>query len=222
MDNNKLYKSVVESLRFEARLEDSNIIVDIKTGGIVVLGGTVETCAEKHIVEEVVGKVSGVRGIANEIKVDISTKNKMNDVDIAEAALHSLKWTVLLPHKKVKVLVQNSKLTLIGEVNYYYQKRLAEEAVQNLAGITKVINRIEIANTMKAVDLKDEIREVFERHARIDADRLMVEIKGSEIILKGKLRNYDELLEAKEVARNTPGIVNVIATDLMVAEGKGS
>jgi osmotically-inducible protein OsmY len=49
-DNIKLYKHVIEKLKFEPRLDASEITISIEgNADIVILGGTVKTHAEKTI-----------------------------------------------------------------------------------------------------------------------------------------------------------------------------
>jgi hypothetical protein len=99
---------------------------------------------KKMLAEAAVEKIEKVKGIANEILVDVSTAYKINDADIVQAALNSLNWAFLVPDDKIKVAVDNGRLTLAGEVEYNYQKEYAEQEVENLSGVTFVINDIKV------------------------------------------------------------------------------
>ena len=72
--------------------------------------------------EKAVEKIEAFKGVANELEVDVSSQDRKSDANIAQAALNSLRWTVLLPDEKIKVAVENGCLTLVGEVDYKYQK----------------------------------------------------------------------------------------------------
>ena len=220
VSNSKLYAKVMAKLRFEPGLDQSDITVAIKNkngiDNIVVLGGKVETYAEKQIAEEAVEKIETVRGVANELEVDISSKDKKSDADIVQAALTSLKWTVLVPHEKIKVAAEKGCITLVGEVDYHYQKDRAYGAVKNLPGVTYVINEIKITTHISPVDVKDNIRDEFERNARIDANNIQVEVKGSKVILKGSVKNFDEYREAKDAAWAIPGVTDVEVEQLTI------
>ena len=220
VSNSKLYAKVMAKLRFEPGLDQSDITVAIKNkngiDNIVVLGGKVETYAEKQIAEEAVEKIETVRGVANELEVDISSKDKKSDADIVQAALNSLRWTVLIPHEKIKVAVEKGSVTLVGEVEYYYQKDRAYDAVKNLPGVTYVINEIKVAASVSPVDVKDNIRDEFERNARIDANNIQVEVEGSEVTLKGEVRSLDEYREAENAAWAVPGVTEVMTSQLYI------
>jgi osmotically-inducible protein OsmY len=220
ISNSKLYAKVMAKLRFEPGLDQSNITVAIKNkngiDNIVVLGGKVETYAEKQIAEEAVEKIETVRGVANELEVDISSKDKKSDADIVQAALDSLRWTVLIPDEKIKVAVDKGCITLVGEVEYYYEKDRAYNAVKNLPGVTHVINEIKVAASVSPVDVKDNIRDEFERNARIDANNIQVEVEGSEVTLKGEVRSLDEYREAENAAWAVPGVTEVMTSQLYI------
>jgi osmotically-inducible protein OsmY len=215
-----LYMNVMAKLKFEPSLDESNITAAIKTkngvDNVVVLGGKVATYAEKTIAEEAVEKIKSVKGVANEIEVDLSSKYKRSDADIIEIALKALKWTVLLPHEQLKIAVDHGVLTLIGKLEYLYQKRRAYDAVKNLPGVTAVINDIKVAISATPSNVKEKIREEFERNARIDADNIQVSIEGSEVTLTGKVKNFDEFREAREAVWNIPGVTNIITTGLNI------
>ena len=215
-----LYMNVMAKLKFEPSLDESNITAAIKTkngiDNIVVLRGKVTTYAEKNIAEEAVEQIKSVRGVVNEIEVDPSSKYTTSDADIAEAALKALKWTVLLPPEHLKVAVEAGVLTLMGEVEYFYQKKRAYDAVKNIPGIKAVINDIRVAIAVTASNVKDKIREEFERNARIDANNIQVKIEDSEVTLIGKVRNFDEYREAKETVWSIPGITSIITNKLTI------
>jgi osmotically-inducible protein OsmY len=220
VSNSKLYAKVMAKLRFEPGLDQSDITVAIKNkngiDNIVVLGGKVGTYAEKQIAEEAVEKIETVRGVANELEVDISSKDKKSDADIVQAALDSLRWTVLIPDEKIKVAVDKGCITLVGEVEYYYEKDRAYNAVKNLPGVTHVINEIKVAASVSPVDVKDNIRDEFERNARIDANNIQVEVEGSEVTLKGEVRSLDEYREAENAAWAVPGVTEVMTSQLYI------
>jgi osmotically-inducible protein OsmY len=57
--------------------------------------------------------------------------------------------------------------------------------------------------------IKSKISKEFERHARIDAKSIKIKVKGNKIILKGTVRNFDEMNEAEEAACSVVGVEEV-------------
>jgi len=82
--NGGLYAIVMEKLRFEPSIDESNITISIKDNEIVVLGGKVKSYTEKYLAEEAVEKLEKVRGVANEIIVDLAVYYKRSDADIVQ------------------------------------------------------------------------------------------------------------------------------------------
>lgn len=204
-----LYTKVMEQLKSEPILDATNIAVSINENGVVVLAGKVRTYTEKYIAEETVEKVEGVRGIANELEIDLASSHKRNDADIAEAAINALRWSVFVPDDRIKVAVDNGTITLSGEVDYYFQKERAEKAIRDIVGITNIINNINVKSSITPAEVKEKIISQFERNARIDANNIEVEVNGSEVTLRGTVSNLTEKKEAVEVAWSIPGIIQV-------------
>ncbi len=208
----ELYTNVMGKLHFEPSLDESNITVAIKDNGIVVLGGKVRSYSEKYIAEKAVEAVEKVKGVANEIEVELIPSHKRSDVDIANAALNALRWSVFVPHEQIKVAVENGHITLTGEVEYNYQKKRASNAVRDLYGVTYVTNNITVKSnvSVSASEVKRKILTEFERNARIDASSINVEVDGNQVTLKGKIRNFDEDREARAAAWSVPGVTKVV------------
>ncbi len=208
--SDNLYTQVMEQLKFEPGLNEANITIAIRDNGIVVLGGKVGSYAEKRLAEEAVEKIATVKGVANEIEVELLLSHKRNDADIVKAALDALKWTVLVPHKKIKVTVDKGYLTLSGDVEYNYQKERAEGVVRDLYGVISVINNITVKPSVTPFEVKQKILKEFERNARIDASNIKVEVDGSKVTLKGSVKNFDEDREARTAVWSIPGVATVV------------
>lgn len=64
------------------------------------------------------------------------------DEAIAEAARDALQWHVHVPADAIKVRVEQGWITLSGNVDWGYQRRLAERTVSQLRGVIGVVNNI--------------------------------------------------------------------------------
>jgi len=129
------------------------------------------------------------------------------DEDIAHAAANVLQWNIWIPYDKIKVKVENGWITLSGEVDRWYQKDTAGDAVRNLIGVRGLSNNIIINATAKALDVKDGIERAFERNALLDARRITVETSGGKVILRGSVRNWAEREQVQWAAWAAPGVV---------------
>ena len=100
-------------------------------------------------------------------------------------------------------------MTLKGEVEYGFQKRLAERAVERLSGVRGVTNLIVVKPRLSSTDLKQNIEQALIRNAEMDAKRITVEVQGSKVILYGTVRSYAEKKAAEEAAWAAPGVSEV-------------
>jgi len=85
-------------------------------------------------------RVYGVKAVTEEIRVTLAFSYKRADKDIAQAATKVLDWNYWIPSNRVKLIVQDGRITLSGDVDWYYQKEQAEDVVRHLVGVLGVIN----------------------------------------------------------------------------------
>lgn len=200
-----LYNTIKDKLAFEPDVDPDKIAIAVHDG-IVTLGGVVHRYSEKLSTESAIKTIRGVRGIANEIKVEALPIYQRDDIDIAKTAVQALVWSMNVPSEQIKVVVEEGWLRLTGEVNWQYQRQAAESAIRNIYGLKGVLNQIIIKPSIAPSDVKNKIIKEFERNAAIDAQNVEVEVMDSRIILKGKVRNWFELQEAVNAAWALPGI----------------
>jgi len=110
--------------------------------------------------------------------------------------------------------VQDGRITLSGDVDWYYQKERAEDAVRHLVGVLGVINSITIkpaVPVVKALEVKNRIEDALKRNARLllAAQKIQVECSGSKVILRGSVGSLTEYEEAEYSAWSAPGVSQV-------------
>jgi osmotically-inducible protein OsmY len=202
----QLQQDVIEELRFDSQVQVNEIGV-IATDGVVTLTGWVDSYLKKWRAEEAAHRVRGVRAVANDIEVRLSSER--TDADIAAAAARALAWNSSLPADRIKVTVSKGWITLEGDVEWQYQRQEAENAVRRLWGVRGVSNLLSVKPSASPTDLKKKIEEALVRSAQLDAKGITVEIQGSTAILKGSVRSWAERQEAQRIAWLAPGITNV-------------
>lgn len=209
----QLQRDVMNELQWEPTVHAAEIGVAVK-GGVVTLSGNVDSYAKRWAAERAVKRVSGVKAVAEEIKVTLPGTYRRADEDIARAASNILDWDYWVPHDRVKVMVQNGQVTLSGDVDGYYQKVAAEDAVRYLIGVSGVTNSITVkppVPTVKAPEVKNKIQEALKRNARLllNAEKIQVEISGSKVILHGSVGSWADHDEAEHAAWSAPGVSEV-------------
>lgn len=204
----KLKQQVMDELEWESSLNSAGIGVAVKNG-IVTLSGRVASYYEKAAAEKAVRRVKGVKAVVEEIETDISSGLERTDEDIASAAIRQLKWNNQVPDEDILLKVEDGLITLEGEVDWNYQREEAKKAVQNLTGVRGVFNHIKIKPSAQPKDLKNRIRNSFERNALIDANHVKVEVEDHKVILSGDVQSWAEKKQAERVAWSSPGVTAV-------------
>lgn len=210
----QLQQDVLDELHWEPSIREKEIAVAVKDG-VVTLSGFVESYAQKISAERAAERVSGVRAVAEELRVRIPSKSERTDSEIAHMAIDVLKFDVEVPDERLHVKVENGYVTLTGEVDWFYEKRAAERDVRRLLGVRGVNNLISIQSAVSPAEVKNKIEAALKRSAEVDSKRISVQSEGSRIILKGTVRSWAERMDAERAAWSAPG-VTAVEDDLLV------
>ena len=211
----EIQQAVIEELQYEPSIDATRIGVGCKNG-IVTLTGTVESYTEKETAAWATERVSGVKAVVDEMRVELPQTHERGDQDIAQAALQALEWHVQVPHARIRVKVEKGIITLEGAVDYRYQQIAAENAVRNLTGVKAVINLINVKPVASPSDVKMKIENALRRAAEIDAQRIQVDVRNDKVILHGTVRSQAGRRDAERAAWGAPG-VSQVEDDLTVA-----
>jgi osmotically-inducible protein OsmY len=204
----QIQKDVMAQLQWESILNSSEIGVAVKDG-VVTLSGIVDTYTKKVEAEKAAKKVGGVKAIAVDIQVGVSPIFKKKDSEIAETILNALRAHTAIIEDRIKIKVENGVVSLEGDVEWEYQRKAAQNAIENLPGVRDVLNLITVRPKVMAQDIEYKISDAFHRHATIDSEQITVEMVGSKAILKGVVRSLREREDAEDAVWQAPGVTAV-------------
>ena len=192
-----IQEDVLEELKWDSRVRANEIGVAVKDG-IVTLTGWVDSYLKKMAAEQAAHRVQGVKAVANDIEVRLPSSSERTDADLAAAVLNALRWDAFIPAGKLDVTVSKGWVTLKGEVEFEFERRDAERAVERLSGVKGVSNLITIKPRLSPTDLKQKIEKALVRNAETDASHITVEVQGSKVILRGTVHAYAEKKAAED------------------------
>jgi osmotically-inducible protein OsmY len=163
---------------------------------------------EKNTAADVVCRVKGVRGIAQDMEVRPVGSHRTADDEIAKRALSILSWSTAIPEGAVQVQVEDGLVVLTGTVEWNYQKIAATEAVRALAGVFDVANNIQVRPHVSSFDVKKRIEDALKRSARMEPSdiRVMVDDDSGKVTLVGHVKVWADRSLAVRVAWSVPGV----------------
>lgn len=199
---------VKDELRWDPDLDSTDIAVSVNKS-VVTLAGFVRSYSDKYEAEAAAKRVAGVAGVANDLEVRLPVIDERPDPEIARDAVATIKAQLPLSADHIKVLVKNGWVTLEGNVEWQYERTIAENTVRLLKGVRGITNSIVLKPRAQPSEIKRKIAEALKRNAELDANRITVEASDNKVVLKGTVRSWIEREEAERVAWSAPGITRV-------------
>ena len=213
----QIQTDVMQELKWDPSVTHEHIGVAV-SDGIVTLSGIVPSYIEKSSAEKAAQRVAGVKAVVEKIEVQVPGSYHRDDQDIAKAIIDQFRWHTQVPDDLVKASVENGWVELTGEAEWDYQRSAAENAVRGLMGVKAITNKITIrAKVAQPFEIKDKIEEALKRAAEREANRIAVEVRGTRVILSGKVRSFAELRDVRGAAWSAPGVTSVDDNNLSIA-----
>jgi osmotically-inducible protein OsmY len=205
-----IQQAVLQELKWDMRVTETEVGVEVDKA-IVTLSGTVSSYAKKLAAQEAAHRVNGVLDVANEVEVQIPNHMGKTDTEIAQAIRNALQWDVLVPADNINSTVANGWVTLNGEVNFWYEREDAEQAIRHLLGVRGVSNQLMITPTKypQAPELKSLIEKALERRADSEAQKVEVTVHGGTITLSGGVPSWKDKQEIISEVSHAPGVQNI-------------
>jgi osmotically-inducible protein OsmY len=210
--DNEIRNNVMEEIQWDPQLTKiaPQIGVIVKEE-VVTLSGQVENYGQKIAAEQAAKRVKDVKVVAMDVEVKASgLSGTVSDSEIAEAVRNALTWHSAVNEDTVNIKVEDGWIYLEGEVNWEYERKAAEKAVENIRGVKGVINSVKIkAAAIEPSEVKKKIKAAFHRHAAVDSSNIFVDTTGNSVKLTGSVRSWTERKDAEDVAWSMPGVTDV-------------
>lgn len=204
----QLWSDINNEFLWEQNIHAGAISVSVHDG-IVTLTGSVPTHGDKVTAERIAQRVRGVRAVANDLEVRPDGDGEPTDADIARVAADTLVRRTTVPDGRTKIAVSKGWVTLKGDVDWHYQRVIAESVIRDLNGVRGVLNEIVVRPRPSVPEIKSLIEAAFRRHAELDARKIGVEAHEGRVTLRGTLPSRAERLVAERMAWAAPGVSDV-------------
>jgi osmotically-inducible protein OsmY len=204
----QLKKDIETELSWDPKVNAAQIGVAVDKGAVSLLG-TVDTYAEKWAAEDATKRVSGVRTVAQDLKVKLLGEHARSDSEIAAAVQRALDWNVFIP-KTITAQVHEGSVTLKGRAGWHFQQDAAVHAVRYLAGVVHVNNSITITPEVSATEVKEKVEAALQRQAKADAKSIHVDTAGGKVTLTGHASSWQSIEDAANAAWAAPGVTHVV------------
>src|SRR3977135_3689572 len=182
--DSEIERDVKDELQWDPDLDASDIAVYVKKG-VVTLAGFVKSYTDKYEAEEAAKRCAGATAGANDLEVRMPSVDERPDPEIARDAVAAIKSQLPISSEHIKIVVKNGWVKLEGTGEWQYQRQTAENAVRRIKGVKGVSNLIQLKPRARPDEIKRKIKEAFERSAEVDANRIMFETNGGEVVLNG-------------------------------------
>ncbi|MFX1674953.1 BON domain-containing protein [Paraburkholderia sp. A2WS-5] len=204
-----LRQDVEQELAWDMALDASGIEVAVRDR-VVTLSGRVPDYAQKLAVERAVERVAGCRAIVVELSTDQAAGNAHPDADLAAAIMVALHWQAGLSGDAVRVEVERGCVTLIGDVDWGYQRNMAEKVVSRMRGVVGVANRLNVRNSDAAFEVAQHISAALARRAQRDFAGIHIDESHGVVTLSGTVASLRERRAACGAAWATRGVRAVV------------
>lgn len=134
-----------------------------------------------------------------------------SDQEIKSGVEQVLANTSRVDKLEVSVAVQDSTVTLTGEVDSTKEKRNARELAEGVDGVKYVVDNLTVKDFVKRPDeeLVEEVRNRLIRDAYVENGTIEVYASNGEVRLDGSVPDYHTRKAAEDVVWWTPGVIGV-------------
>jgi osmotically-inducible protein OsmY len=208
----QILRSVRRQLRWDTRVDATNIAVSVEDG-VVVLRGTVDSAAARSAAITSTWSVTGVSDVVSELEVDADAELP----SIARVVENAIRVDPDIEVEDLDVTETGGIVTLYGIVDAAWMVDEAVEVAANVVGVEEVRTNLVVDPSFERTDrdIRRDIVTSLQVNALVDEEDLEVFAEDGVVTLDGTVGSWIEREEAYEVAIRTNGVVEV-RSDLVI------
>jgi hyperosmotically inducible protein len=208
MDDEDIDKQIVDQLYWDNRVKASDVAVTVDKGW-VTLKGEVPSYQAKVTAAEDAYLVRGVKFVDN--KITVTYPSFPTDKELKENVETALNWDFDIDDSKITVSVDVGTVKLLGTVDSYWKKMLAEDDAFRMTGVTDVRNELAIVMTDSWTDemIALDIEEALRRNLNVEVNDVDVKVGKGKVTLSGEVPDWTARYAADTSALYTSGVKSV-------------
>ena len=204
-------RAVIEQLAWDARVDASNIDVEV-TEDAVTLKGRVPGHFARQAALDSAAAVCGDRDVRDQMTVSPAAASPAPDAEKLRLAVESvLGWLPDVEIQDCAVRVADGAVNIEGCVDALWKKAQAGEAVRELYGVVELENKLTVVPSGSRLDreIARDVESSLDRHALIDAESITVEVDNGVVTLSGRIPGGTAKQAALDAALHTPGVLEI-------------
>ncbi len=202
-------QTIYNRLNEHGLLEVSDLEMRVRQG-IAYIKGFTANLKQKRQVGEIASQVEGIRDVVNMLRV--TPLPVMDDRSLEKHIRRTLSRNPRIEDAGISVEVLSGRVYLSGFVKTADEKRLIENEIWAVPGITNITNRIKVLSApfRSEAQCAGEILQGFSDCLGLDLSRISVDFRDGVVHLRGTVPT-DYLKEAaEELASWTPSVTRVV------------
>ena len=133
------------------------------------------------------------------------------DSQLRQDVIDELNWEAAIDASKIEIAVQDGLVTLGGQVPYYSEKWVAEQAVQRVAGVKALVVKIVVApaGSHTDADIARAAENSLAGAAYLPKDSVRIQVENGWIQLSGKVDRDYQRQNAAAAVRYLVGVKGI-------------
>jgi len=176
--------AIKRRLEMDSRISTGKMGVSVKDH-TAKLFGTADTIKEKKLATVVAGSVMGVSAVQNDLRVRSSLSRDEKIKRNVEQVIHPIEFK---KGNRLRVKVEEGIVTLEGEVLERQDMRRAGSAVEEVPGVTRIVNLIRVVSQNRSDSaIEKDVISYLISSPLVNEDNLEVDVEDGVVTLEGTI-----------------------------------
>ena len=147
-----------------------------------------------------------------------------NNAELQQDVQDAIKWQPLLNAAEIGVTAKNGVISLTGVVDSYGKKSEAEDAAKNVAGVTALVEKIEVkypsSYSKTNAEIANEVLTALKARWDVPNDKVKVKVEAGWVTLTGEVSWNYQKEAAKDAIESLMGVKGVTNNIMIKSESK--